>query len=350
MTIDVAAVDEGGGIKGPILRNNGSKVLAGGDARRDDKTLRQSFTVRLVEGDNHIRVEAASADGSWESEPAKLTIHCVKHLAKPELYIVAAGVGKYADPALSLRFAGQDADAICKLFKGRGATLYRDVHVTELVDEHATKSAVRDALATISKTAQPQDTLLVYLSGHGLTVGQRYYFIPHELKQQADRFEDDVRKQGYPQDLLADDMGSVPALKRILVLDTCNSGAAIGKAGGKGKNPFAFRGAIEKLSRASGIYTIAASSASEEALEIKELKHGLLTYALLAGLKGVDEGPLAEKSVQTNTADKVVGVLDWFSFASGEVPRLAKQFTGQEQEVQMRSEGSSFPVLPLENR
>ena len=91
-----------------------------------------------------------------------------------------------------------------------------------------------------------------------------------------------------------------------------------------------------------------AASASEETVEIKDLKHGVLTYALLAGLKAVDEGPLTEKSVQPNNPERVVGVLDWFSFASGEVPRLTKRFTGQEQEVQMRSEGTNFPVLPLE--
>jgi WD40 repeat protein len=348
-TVEVEAVDEGGGIKGPFLRHNGAKVLASVGSRREGNTLRQSFQLRLIEGDNHIRLEAASADGSWESEPAKLVIRCSKHLAKPELFLVAAGVSKYADPGLSLRYAGNDAQAICKLFRERGRTLYNDVHVTQLLDEQATKAGIRDALKTIARSAQPQDTVMVYLSGHGLTVGQRYYFIPHEIKQQQDRFEDDVRRQGYPQDLMADDLSSVPALKRILILDTCNSGSAISRSANKGKNPFAFRGAIARLNRANGIYTIAAASASEETVEIKELKHGVLTYALLAGLKAVDEGPLADKAIQPNTADKVVGILDWFSFASGEVPRLTKRYIGQEQEVQMRSEGSSFPVLPLES-
>ena len=145
VTVDVAAIDQGGGIKGPFVRNNGSKVLGAGEAHRQGKTLRQSFKVRLVEGDNLIRVEAASADGSWESEPAKLVIHCSKHLSKPELYVIAAGVSKYADPALSLSFAGKDADSICSLFRDRGKSLYKEVHVTELVDEKATKAGLRQA-------------------------------------------------------------------------------------------------------------------------------------------------------------------------------------------------------------
>jgi hypothetical protein len=32
------------------------------------------------------------------------------------------------------------------------------------------------------------------------------------------------------------------------------------------------------------------------------------------------------------------------------VPRLAKKYFGREQEVEQRSEGRSFPVLPLEER
>jgi hypothetical protein len=42
-------------------------------------------------------------------------------------------------------------------------------------------------------------------------------------------------------------------------------------------------------------------------------------------------------------SENIVAVLDWFSFASGEVPRLTKQFIGQEQETltpQRRNEHS----------
>jgi uncharacterized caspase-like protein len=221
------------------------------------------------------------------------------------------------------------------------------VRVDSLLNKKGTKKEIRDALKDIAATARPQDTLLVFLSGHGFTVGQRYYFLPHEFRNESEQFESDVRKLGLAGDELADAIAAVPALKRMLVLDTCNSGAALGKAGGLAKNPFAFRGAIERLSRSQGIFTIAATSGSEDTFEIPKLQHGVLTYALLAALKGIDKGPLADKAVKPTNADQVVGALEWFGFAASEVPRLTKQFVGREQDVKMSGEGASFPVLPL---
>jgi WD40 repeat protein len=348
VTVEVEATDAGGGIQGPWLRHNGARIAAAGEARREGERQFHTFHVRLVEGENRLRVEAASADGSWESEPARLNLAYAKELARPELYVLSVGVNKYADAALNLSFAARDAEQMATLFERRGGKLYQAVHVRRLLDDAATKSGIREALTTIAGQARPQDALLVFLSGHGLAIGQRYYFIPHDLNSESARFEDDVRRAGLPIDELADGLGAVPALKRMLVLDTCNSGAAIGRSGGQGKNPFAFRGAVERLSRAQGIFTIAASASSESTVEVPALGHGVLTYSLLAGMKAVDAGPLADKWVHTEGTEPVVGVLDWFNFASGQVPRLTQQFTGQAQDVKMSGEGTSFPVLPLE--
>ena len=73
----------------------------------------------------------------------------------------------------------------------------------------------------------------------------------------------------------------------------------------------------------------------------------MLTYALLAGLKAVGRGPLERLSVQPSNPNQVVDVLEWFSFASGHVPRLTRQFCNAEQNVHMAGRGGSFPVLPL---
>jgi len=347
VAIEVEAADQGGGIQGPWLRHNGARVAAAGQAAQEGKTLRQTFTVRLIEGDNRIRVEAASADGSWESEPAQVTLSYNQSLPKPELYILAVGVNRYAEAAMNLSYAARDAEAMSALFQERGEGLYSEVHVQQLLDDQATKKNIRETLATIATQAQPQDAFLVFLSGHGFTVGQRYYFIPHELAKQSERFEDDIRRDGLPIDELGDSFRAVPALKRMLILDTCNSGAAIGASSGRGRNPFAFQGAVERLSRAQGIFTLAAAAATEDTAEVRELEHGVLTYSLLAGLKAVDRGPLTESWVRPDNPEQVVGVLEWFNFATGQVPRLTKQYLGEAQDVKMSGEGTSFPVLPL---
>jgi uncharacterized caspase-like protein len=239
---------------------------------------------------------------------------------------------------------------MANLFQRRGKALYAAVHATTLLDGKATRAAIRAALEEIAAKARPQDTLVVFLAGHGTMVGQRYYFIPHEFQRSEGKgLEQDVRTQGLAADVLGDYLAAVPALKRLLVLDTCASGGAVGLTR-TARSPFAFRGAIERLSRAQGVFTLAAAAASEEAQEVKELGHGVLTYALLAGLRATDGGPLEGQSVRPDSADQVASVLEWFNFASGQVPRLMKRYFGHEQDVQMSSQGSSFPVLPVEDR
>ena len=143
-------------------------------------------------------------------------------------------------------------------------------------------------------------------------------------------------------------MAPVPVLKRVLVLDTCGSGGAVG-LGRRGKDPFAFRGAIERLARAQGLYTIAAAPAGEQAQEVDELKHGILSYALLAALGAVDTGPLTGKPVTPRGADRVADIQEWFGYAGERVPDLMKRYFGREQPAEYRV-GGLMPFLPVDPR
>jgi uncharacterized caspase-like protein len=231
------------------------------------------------------------------------------------------------------------------LFGQRGKALYQEVHIKTLLDQEATKAGIKATLAELASQTQSQDTLIVYLAGHGTTLGERYYFVPHEFRSHAQSLEEDVRTQGLPGDVLSEWIGAAKAIRRILIYDTCASGAALGLHGGR--SGVALRGAVERLARAQGIFTIAACSATEEAMEREELGHGLLCYALLAGLKGVDHGPLREQWVHPSGPDQVVDVMEWFTYASNQVPRLMEKYYGTAQDVPVYMRGTSFPVLPL---
>jgi len=347
VTIEVEAKDQGGGISGLSIYQNGARILASGQTRTEGATTRRSFQIALVEGDNQVRITAASGDGSWESEPAELALRYERPLAKSRLHIVAVGINRYADAGLNLKFASRDAKAVADLFARRGKSLYEKVNLTLLVDDQATKTAIRAALKAEAAQTRPQDTLLVFLAGHGAMVGQRYFFVPFDLRKQSSRLEDDLRQQGLPADEISDCLGTAKALKRVLILDTCASGGALGLTV-QGRSAFALRGAIERLARSQGVFTIAAAASTEEAQEAGELGHGVLTYALLAGLKAIDAGPLAGKYVQSSRPEQVIDVMEWFTFASGQVPRLTEKYFGISQEVQTSTQGASFPLLPLE--
>jgi len=352
VTLESEAIDQGGGVQGPWLVHNGARLPANAAIKEHQgDTVRCRFTVALVQGENRLEVKAATRDGSCESEPATLTLRYEKPLDRPTLHLVAVGISKYAESGFQLRFARADAEALARLFRERGQTFYREVQVHTLLDEQATGEKIRATLKKVAHQARAQDTLLLFLAGHGTMVGQRYYFIPHEFRTRIGCCrDDDVRAQGVAADVLSEFLASGPARKRMLILDTCASGGAVDQLRVASRNPFAFRSEIERLSRSQGVHVLAAAAATEEAKEPEALGHGVLTYALLAGLQAVDKGPLLGKSVQPAGQEKVVDVLEWFGFAAVQVPRLTREYCGQEQNVYTTGRGSSFPVLPLPGR
>jgi len=346
-TIRVEAMDQGGGIAGVSIYQNGARLPAAGATIRKGQAVEHAFDVRLVKGQNRFRVLATNSDGSWEAEPAEITLTYETGATDGRLYLVAVGINSYAESGLDLRFAAPDASAMAQLFHRRGKPLFGQVQVAALVDRDATRESIRRALKEAASQTREEDTLVVFMAGHGTMLDQRYYFIPQELRRQTEPWEESIRRHAIPAEELSDCLGGAKALRRVLIFDTCAAGGATG-AIVKGYAGFELRGAMERLGRTQGIFTIAASEASQEAKESAQLGHGVLSYALLAALNAVDQGPLAGKCVHPVSPDRVVNITEWFSFATGQVPRLTEKLFGAKQNVQATTYGSSFPVLPVE--
>lgn len=346
--VTVNATDMGGGIKGPSIRHNGATLI--GAVHLTERTtggIRRTFAVELVEGENHLELISASGDGSFESEPARLVISYTKTLPKSRLHLLVVGIDDYAEKSLKMKFSVNDADGIAKLFEGRGGDLYQDVLVTCLKNKAATREAILNGIDSLAAKASPQDTVVVFLSGHGTMVDNRFFFVPQEFQRTSGSLHDDLQQMALPATDIGDALAQVPALKRMIVLDTGQSGHAL-PVQSLTRNPFAFRGAVERLSRAQGAFTIASSAASERAGEVNELRHGILSYSFLAGLRAIGHGPLVSDWVQPTDSETVAQALDLFSFASARARQLGNRFHGQELEVQYSSSGMTFPVLPVD--
>ncbi len=345
--VDALIEDQGGGIKLPWVSQNGTRMVVDSKPVREGENLRWKFELPLIDGVNRIEVQSASVDGSWESEPAAVSLSYSPATAtkETELYLLAIGVSRYADESVNLQYAGADAEAFAELFRTRGKNCYGQdrVHVQTLIDDEATSENIEGAIEQIAQAARPQDVFLMTLSGHGVMVGQRYFFLPHEFTTKDEGgWEEDAKKHGLPGDVLQTWINQVPALKRVVVYDTCQSGGAVGVAG-LSRNPFEFQRAFETFRRSTGCHVIAAATASQNAEEIHDLGHGALSYALLAGLGAVDRGPLKSRPIEAN--DGLVQVRDWLSYAQDNVPALTKLFYGREQLVDVFAKGQSFPIL-----
>lgn len=346
-TIEVEATDRGGGVSPLATYLNGARILCPGESRKQGRVVRRTFQIPLVEGENHIDIRASSADGSWECEPAAVVLRYEKPLPRPELYVTAIGVNRYAEGTMNLKFAAADARAIAEVFRQRAPKLYGAdrTHVVEVLDQQATKARILDALKSLADRVKAQDTVVVFLAGHGTMAGQRYYFIPHEFRGTSDKLEEDVRRQGLAGDEIDDAVSRLAAVKRVVIYDTCHSGGAVGLSR-TARNPFAFRKALEQMGRAQGSFIIAATAATADAQEVPDLGHGVLSYALLAGLGGVGAGPLRQQTARPSDG-QVITVRDWFVFAQDKVPTLTRLYFNDEQFVKYVGAGSDFPLLPL---
>src|SRR5262249_6069045 len=98
-----------------------------------------------------------------------------------KLFAVPVGVSDYADPALKLTYADDDARDLDTLLRAQMGRQYGNVETRLLVDDKATVANILDALTWLEQTAGPDDTAILFFAGHGLSdERQRFYLLPVE--------------------------------------------------------------------------------------------------------------------------------------------------------------------------
>ncbi len=332
-TLKLRVTDKGGGIGRVVYRVNGVTLETPADARPvpDSVPGRKSGTIRrpitLSNGDHDISVTVYDSKNKIESRPVNLKVHVDDPSYRPpSLYILAVGISSYRDRALKLRYAASDANAMAEELDSRGQGLFEAIEVKRLLDREATTDGIERAFEDLAGRVKSNDVFVLYLAGHGTVLDDgRYYFIPYELRYEN---QEALRDGSIDQGKLRTLLGSIPALKSLMMLDTCNSGALAVRG-------LAEKAAIDRLMRATGRNVLAASSDSGLAMEGYE-GHGVFTYALLQGLRG--------QADQQGNNDGTVGIGELAEFVSKEVPRITMEKWHYEQIPMRKLEGSPFPI------
>jgi uncharacterized caspase-like protein len=251
-------------------------------------------------------------------------------IARPNLYVLVVGINHYRDRELQLKYAVQDGQAIAAAISHTSAPLFRDVKVTELINDQATLQGLKQTFSNIKKQIAPKDVFLFYLAGHGATIGGRYYFLPEDFRFYN---EDSVRQNAINQDDLQNWLAEIPARKSLILIDTCESGsfsnAMVAMRG------MAQKTAIAKLTRATGRATIVASTATQPAAEGYH-GHGVFTYVLLEGLKHAD--------ASFGNRDGYTDLFELAAYVSDQVPTITMNAFNFEQIPQVSMVGTDFPI------
>jgi hypothetical protein len=344
--------NRGGGIGPVVVLVDGKEVEA--DARgpgADPEAKEVNLEVNLSGNplvapgqSNRIEVRAFTADGYLKSRALEEEYEAPGEPLRdpPEFWGIVAGVSDYDGEAIDLGYAAKDAEDVARALELAATKLFgrERVHLT-LLTTAGTKGArapTRDNLVGALKAARkakPNDLLVVYLSGHGVTgKGQEgdYYYLTKEARG-AELDDPAVREHtSVSSEELAGLMKLVLARKQVLVLDTCGSGRVVQRLTEQRAVPASQIRAIDRMEDRTGLYVLSGSTADASSYEASRYAQGLLTYSVLLGMKGA-----------ALRDDEYVDVSKLFQYVKDQVPRLAEE-NHHIQKPQIASPGGSFDI------
>lgn len=336
-TLGIRLTNRGGGIGRVVVQVNGKELTA--DARRPgtqfdaaqvELQVDLSEDPRLVPGQpNTIEVHAFNAEGYLCSRGLRaLYTPGPKTLSAPaNLWGLVAGISDYRGEALDLSYAAKDAEDFARALRIAAERLFgaENVHIITLtgsqadLERRATRAALTAAFARV-RQAQPTDVLVVYLAGHGVNYGGQdgdYYFQTSDA-QSADLTDAALRQQvALSSSDLTELIKQIPALRQVLILDTCAAGRLVEKLTERRSVPASQTRALERVKDRTGMYVLAGCAADRVSYEASCYGQGLLTYSLLLGLRGA-----------ALRDDEYADVSKLFDFAADHVPELAREIGG----------------------
>lgn len=316
----------------------------------------QKFLLQHPDSTNYVQFVAYN-EGAWlKSKTFQLPYKAVqtrgnnngsntawKGRLDPKLYVVSIGTSNYNGDQLDLKYADQDATLMAQSMSTVGATLFTngdslEIHClttasadstglenTTIQWQFANKHNIQNTLKSIQQKAKAEDILMVYFSGHGVTYGGAEQSQFHYLTQgigSEDLSDEEVRKAyTISSNELTEWINAVPALKQVLVIDACNSGQIVNNLSGAAKNLSSSQiRALDRMQDRTGMFVLSGSAADKVSYEASAYGQGLLTYALLQGMRGL--------GTRTTADGEAVDVMQLFQYARDEVPRLAATING----------------------
>ncbi len=272
------------------------------------------FSVPLAKGRNTIVVTALNEIGWSKVQDGTLTLtnESAGELDKRgTLYILAVGVTKYPGIAdwcrpkktCDLSYTGQDAIAFAELAERQLGPLHNKTVRRVLVNggsdaDTPTAAHIIDALSILSD-ATANDTVAVFLAGHGINDGPNYRFISTDAAGEGGKIRASSIVSWYAIEEAIDQAKG----RRLLFVDTCHSAGAYNER-------------LGNTAYYANILVYSSARWDQEALESAEYKHGLFTQALLEALNGKADA-MHQGRVDT---------LQLNDYLQKRVPELAKAF------------------------
>jgi hypothetical protein len=294
----------------------------------------QRFQCEIVlpQGEDQMTISAVAYNGAQLAAREEVHVSRTERSPAGKLYVLSVGVSQYQNPKYNLKFARQDAEAFAAIWKGKAGGLYSSVDSTALLDDRVTATALRAALFRLQEQATDRDSVIVFLSGHGVQDEDRYYFATHEIEATKAR----IGETSLPWTALQTALSSIRARRVAMFLDACHSGSALG----------AMQANTDRLSellvKKSGVVVYASCRGSETSFELDDRMHGAFTAALIEGLG--DGKANLEINGRRSTS---ISAEDLLAYLRRRVPELSDQRQTPSCPL-LRDFGDAFPLAGVQ--
>jgi len=286
----------------PVYGKSGKKTVA---------SLKADIDLQLNQGKNTIEVSCTNAVGV-ESLKETIEVNCIlRESHKPNFYLVVISTSEYQQSQMNLKYAVKDGRDLALLFSESND--FESIYIDTLFDQDATKENIINIKEKLLHS-NVDDQVILFVSGHGLLDDNYdFYFATHDIDF------DNPAERGVSYDQLEWLLDSIPARKKLFMMDACHSGEVdkeeliafndLKEQEGlkSGIKSYTYRAKVlqgeedkgiglqnsfelmqelfTNLNRGSGAVVISAAAGDSYALESDEWNNGVFTYSVLDGLK-----------------------------------------------------------------
>lgn len=304
--VEVAVASQSEEPKEPDGKKRDRDVLQNGSASPN-----VTIDLEIPAGDSTIEVVALSPQVKTESEPEAFRLTWKGRRIppeKPDVYVLAIGVGKYRDERLQrLDYAAKDAQDFTNALLSQRGRSYRNVEAVGLRDNAATREDIISKLKWLQdKPMRANDLAVLFLAGHGMGSEElgSYYYLPYDaVRADPTRTMLDAATL---QEFLAKRKGG----RALVFIDTCHSGNMF-------SNRDTLKDLAREISRSGNVVVYTSSTGGQVSLEWKKWGNGAFTKAVIEGFQGAAD--------QDGSGELTVTLLEYY------VSQRVKQLTDDQQ-------------------
>jgi len=280
----------------PVYGQRGIKIR-----KRNKNDFDTTVVIKLSQGENRIETSITNVNGT-ESYRMPLTVNYIPAVKQKEsVRFIGIGIDKFSESKYNLQYSVKDIRDLSKKLKEK----YKgNIIIDTLFNEHVTGKNVIALKQKLHQTTE-NDKVIVAYSGHGLLSKEYdYYLSTYNINFNK------PEQNGLPYDELESLLDSIPARKKLMLIDACHSGevdkedlvtlASTTDSLIKGFKPVAYKkderhlglknsfelmqSLFVNVGKSTGATIISAAAGTQFALERNDLKNGVFTYSILEAM------------------------------------------------------------------